>query len=217
MYSQMINRLIGITLRQLGSAAVCWVLILAISASASAQAVRTDAPGCATIVERLQPGTAPASLIRALRDVGECPERGPVGLARIWEAPPSDTAALNALSSATLSTRDSRVVPAVVKTLEDSGMPRPIRLAALGTLVGLYSPDQLVDFKQRPGEEASGPIYVLMGGWSHPMGHDGASPVTPADRDRLLAVLTRISQSDTDQGIRYAALQVLARLGVGTR
>lgn len=217
MYSQMSNRSGGVPLLQLGSATVYLVLSLAISAPASAQGARTDAPECATIVEGIRPGTAPASLKRALADVSKCPERGPVALARVWEAPPSDTLALETLGNATLFIRDSRVIPAVVKTAENSSMPRPIRLAALGTLVGLYSPDHHVIFKQRPGEEASGRIYALMGEWTHPMGRDGASPVTPADRDHLWAVLTRISQSDADPGIRFAVWQVMVGLGAGTQ
>lgn len=183
----------------------------------SAQAARTDAPECATTVESLEPGAAPASLRRALRDVGECPDRGPIVLARVWEAPPSDTAVLEMLSNATLFIRDSRVIPAVVKTAENSAMPRPIRLAALGTLIRLYSPSHVVHFEQRPGDEDNGPIHVLFGQWTHPIGREGASPITSTDCERLLMVLTRISESDTDPGIRRAASQVMERLGAGIK
>jgi hypothetical protein len=203
-------------LRRLGSATVYLVLSVAIIASASAQDAPIDAPGCAAAVAKLQPDLAPASLIHGLADIMNCPERGPVALARLWETPPSDSAALETLSNVTAFIRDSRVVPAVVKNLEDARMPRPVRLAALVTSVRLYSPDRHVIFKQRPGEEAEGTIYVLMGGWVHPMGRDGASPITPADRDRLMAALTRISKDDPDPGFSNAVWQVLVRLGVGT-
>jgi hypothetical protein len=204
-------------LRMLGSATVYLVLCLAITASASAQDARMDAPGCAAAVEKLQPDSAPASLRRGLVDIMNCPERGPIALARLWEAPPADSAALETLRNVTLFVRDSRVIPAVVKNLEDAEMPRSIRLAALATSVGLYSPDHVVAFEQRPGEEAEGMVYALMGEWMHSTGGDGASPVTPADRDRMLTVLTRISKDDPDPGFRHAVWQVTVRLGAGTK
>jgi len=217
MYSQMISMPVWVTLRQLYSITASLVLLLAVSTSVSAQTARKDAPECSTVVEGLHPGMASASLMHGLVNVDRCPERGPVALARIWEAPPSDTAALETLGNVTLSVRDVRVIPAIVKTLDNSSMPRSIRLAALGTLVRLYSPDHVVQFKQRQGKNTTDQIYVLMGEWSHPVGDDGASPITQVDRDRLLAVITRCSQSNSDPGIRSAASQVLVRLGVGTR
>ncbi len=204
-------------LHKLGSATVYLVFCLAITASVSAQDAPIDAPGCAAAVEKLQPDLAPASLRRGLVDIMNCPARGPIALARLWETPPSDSATLETLSNVTAFIRDSRVVPAVVKNLEDVELPRPIRLAALATSVRLHSPDRHVIFKQRPGEEAEGPIYVLMGGWMHPIGRDGASPVTQADRDRLLAALTRISEDDLDMGFRRAVWQIMVRLGVGAK
>lgn len=217
MYSRMSKQLGGVPWRQLGVPIAYLVLCLSISAPVSAQIARTDAPECTTIVERLRPGTTHASLVRGLSNVVECPEEGPAALARVWQNPPADTATLSILSNATLSVRDARVIPPIVEAVENLGLSRRVRLVALRTLVRLYAPTYDVIFKQRPGEEESGPIYALVGEWTGPVGREGASPVTPADRDRLLAVLSRVSQSDTDPGLRRAASQVSARLEAGTR
>ncbi len=216
MYSRMSKQLGGVPWRELGRSISYLVLYLSISAPVSAQATRPDAPECATIVERFRPGGPHASLVRGLSNVAECPGEGPAALARLWRNPPADTATLNTLSNATLSVRDARVIPPVVAAVENSGLSRQVRLAALRTLVRLYAPTYDVIFKQRPGEEGRGPIYALVGQWTGPVGREGTSPVTPADRDRLLAALRQVSQSDIDPGLSRAASQLIARLEAGT-
>jgi hypothetical protein len=167
----------------------------------AAQTSPPDSPGCAQAVLEVRAGRLPELL--------QCPQSGPPALAKVWESPPVDPELLNTLSHATAGVRDMRVLPTVIKAAENPALLRPVRLAALRTLVRLYDPTLEVDFKTRPEDGANGRVFVMMGKWSStPPGADGAFPITQGGRSEILATLERICDRAADVELRRVAARL---------
>jgi hypothetical protein len=168
----------------------------------ASQVPSVERAACPSVLLEARPGRPFESTRRALADVIECPQSGPPALAALWDSRPSDASLLSTLSNASAGLRDMRVLLAVIRTAENSTLPRRMRLAALRTLLRLYDPARVVEFRTRPEDGPEGHVFAGFGEWSHPPGRDGASPITAAGRDAILATLRRMGNADADPEIK---------------
>ena len=180
----------------------CFACGVMLPTAAMAQTPAPEPLDCAVAAQSVTQAISSDSLMRRLGDLLACPESGPPVIAKLWERPPGQPELLNTLSHASAGLRDMRVLAAVIRTAENPELARITRLAAFRTLVRLYDPSLEVDFRTRPEDGPSGPIFVMMGKWTSDLGRDGSKPITDAGRNELLGSLKRVGDSDEDAELR---------------
>jgi hypothetical protein len=205
-----VTQLIGLQARANLARRSLWAIVLTGACAfrtspVASQVPPSESPACTSAAQQARPGRPLDATKRGLVELLECPQNGPQVFAVLWDSRPTDVSLLGTLSQATAGLRDMRVLPAVIRSAENTASPRHARLAAMKTLVRLFDPALEVDFRTRLTEGADGHIFVMMGRWTEVPGRNGASPITPAGKDKILASLNRIANADPDAEIRRTA------------
>ena len=142
-----------------------------------------------------------AEVIRAVYDAPGCKHAGDV-LAAVWSSPPTDTAELEVLVSASSTVRDQRIYDGSLSALI-GGYPTLVRLAALRVFAS-YGDRTLrprfMDLRRPPR-----PGITSLSVDSRPDTENGAVPLNGNIRGAIVAALEPIKDSDPDPDVAYGA------------
>jgi hypothetical protein len=124
-------------------------------------------------------------------------------LARQWNAPPQDSAALAALVFHSARMRDARVHAAIVAAAQDVAAPRQVRLAAIQAMVGHFDRCLFVEFPEGPWPDGGTRYSLGKGGYTYaPRTDQGGMALPGTVREDVLGTVRRISESDPDPAVR---------------
>lgn len=143
---------------------------------------------------------------RALTEIQSCPDDGPATLELVWQNPMRDSATLALLQGVTGHLRDRRLLDVMSRTASDGSRPTDVRLAAIGALVAYYDSSLTASFPDRGAAATRPRDYVLLGSQTHPVAIQGREPLAKAETRRsILALLSKLAQSDADVRVRNSA------------
>jgi hypothetical protein len=124
-------------------------------------------------------------------------------VARKWNTPPRDSAALAALAINSARMRDARVHTAIVAVAQDAAAPRQVRLAAIQALVGHFDRCATVEFPEGPSPGGGTRYLVRMGVYDHaPHTVQGDMALSGAVREEVIRTLHYIGETDPDPAVR---------------
>lgn len=127
-----------------------------------------------------------------------CRAQAVAGLSRAWRAAfPED---VGVLATATSRIADRRLADTLEAVALADGLPRTVRLRALGVLVSYADPSAAVMFG-----DGSSPDPVRIGTRSHSSQQPGVWPLGDADRRGIVERLHRIATESPDTSVRAVA------------
>jgi len=148
--------------------------------------------------------TRPREVAGAHEELVWCPQAGAV-LARLWAAPPADTASLALLAERSASVADGRLMAATMQLVSRAGVPEPVRRAALRVALAQYEPS--IGFDDRGVDDPNEWAQTFTADYSQ---HVGTQPVTERDRAAMREALRRVTVDEA--GTRWGrAAQRVAR------
>jgi hypothetical protein len=136
----------------------------------------------------------------------ECSGAG-TALARAWSPPPSDPLEVAELRRASMQLADLDLLNATLAVLQDVSRPMLTRRAALQVVVVQYAPQYEVGDATWDEPESAG-----LGFRSDYYQVQGSHPVTAADRQRIITVLTTMGVSEPDLKLRAVSHAIAAYL-----
>jgi hypothetical protein len=192
--------------------AVSWFLFTATAVACRPGAVRSDNDPYGLIAECprneriLASGRSITEQDKTVREAYDhirfC--RDPIGaLARAWSNPPTDIYTLEILQLRSAYHADQRMLALVLPIATDTSRPPLVRWAAMGTLVQLYDPCQILTYQA--WSEPSRWSTALR---DHCSVEPGDRPLTAADRERILALFNQMAASDPDARVRVVSKRI---------
>ena len=184
--------------------------------SALAQGEREDVQlrnRCRQYAHWLEMGPKQPHYEEALSGIDDCDESGGAVLADLWsKITAADSGAVGELSYRSARFRDRTLLDGLLTQFADASRARLVRMAILDVLVSFYDAGKAPPFGVR--QEGINPEYCTLTSEMHFDATDGVTPVTPADRPRILDALNAIASGDPDSFVRSAAACTAAALAL---
>jgi hypothetical protein len=116
-----------------------------------------------------------------------------------WREPPTDSTLLSWLVSASIATRDGRILESVLASTGPQHS-RIVRYSGLRVLVSYADQRVWVDL-----EDLSRRAAIILPFTDHSLGRPGSVPLPRDTRDRVLARLHELAHGDSDDEVRKTA------------
>ena len=113
----------------------------------------------------------------------------------------ADSDAVGGLEYVSSRLRDHQLLDSLLTQIADASRSRPVRIGMLSVLVSYYAPARVLPSGAVKGVD---PGYCMLGWVTDFAAHDGATPVTAADRPHILEVLQALASDDPDPVVRGA-------------
>ena len=199
-----------------------WLIVALLVAlpcsSALAQGEREDVQlrnRCRQYAHYLEMGPKQPHYEEALSGIDACDDSGGAVLATLWSRiTAADSDAVGELSYVSARFRDRTLLDGLLTQIADGSRSRPVRMAMLDVLVSYYAAGKAPPFGAR--EEGINPEFCTLASETDFDATDSASPVTPADRPRILDALKAIASGDPDSFLRSAAACTASALALAS-
>lgn len=134
---------------------------------------------------------------------------GGSALARAWSPPPTDTLEVAELRRGSTQLADLDLLNATLAVLQDVGRPIFTRRAALQIVVAQYSPEY--DVSNTNWEQ---PDTAPLGMQADYYQIAGSNPITAADRQRIISILSAMGANEPDLSLRAVARAIAKYLAL---
>jgi hypothetical protein len=160
----------------------------------------------------LKAGARADEVRHAIVESQVCPDLALTSLVEMWDRPPADSVALRLLGEVSGLTSDRGLFVKVSQVAASTEKSTEVRLAAFRALAAYAVPGMVLLYREldKPGRHGS--AYVWMGVGSHRVQNRGPVPLTAADRNQALDVLTLIGRTDGNVLVKAIAEQLAKRL-----
>lgn len=170
-----------------------------------------DRNDCRRAAQVLETGHPAPHYAWATEAISRCGDEGGVALAAVWARPPADSIALERVYFASYRLRDARITDAVISAAQDRGSSRLVRLNAIRVLTSHAEPGYLLYSLALLTPEENDSVRTILPTVSHVNVVEGAHPIGPATRERIIDTLAAL-RSDVDSQVARAASYVLRNL-----